>query len=137
MTFLDKFRSLSLPTYSKTSKSNDSKNLRHQTPLDSPNSDRKNPLSPSTTNSTTKSISHSHRSSPKTGVRAGAIEITKENDLQEDEHETDDEQESRDFKEYLEKCRKAEEEKERKRKKMVEMERRRKAVNLSPWAGRM
>jgi hypothetical protein len=137
MTLFDKIKSLSLPTNSKTSKSNDSKNLRRQPPIDSPNSDRKNPLSPSTTNSTTKSTAHSHRSSPKTGIRTGAIEITKENDLQEDEHETDDEQESRDFKEYLEKCRKAEEEKERKRKKMVEMERRRKAVNLSPWAGRM
>ncbi|KAM3065004.1 hypothetical protein ACMFMG_001211 [Clarireedia jacksonii] len=137
MTFLDKFKSLSLPLNSKTSKPNNSKSPQLQSSPHSPNSDRKKALSLSTTNSTTKSSSHSHRSNPKTGVRAAAIDITKENDLREDEQETENDQDGRDFKEYLEKCRKAEEEKEKKRKKMIEMERRRRAVNMSPWAGRM
>ncbi|EDO00922.1 predicted protein [Sclerotinia sclerotiorum 1980 UF-70] len=84
----------------------------------------RNPLSPSTTNST----KDSHTSQRKTNICAEATDIIKENNGEEEN------QEGRDFREYLEKCRKAEEAEERKRKKMAE---KRKEVNLSPWARRM
>lgn len=124
--FLQKLRSISLPN-SKHSPNDDNKYHRRQVSLRTPNPEDKNPLSPSITNST----NGSYTSHPKTNICATATETFKENN-----GETED-QEGRDFREYLEKCKKAEEAEERKRKKKADAEKKRKKVNLSPWAGRM
>ncbi|KAF7865360.1 hypothetical protein EAF04_006337 [Stromatinia cepivora] len=122
--FLQKLRSLSFPLNSKTPPDDDKKHHRRRRSLRTPNSEPRNPLSPSTTNST----KDSHASPRKANICAEATGITKENNGEEEN------QEGRDFREYLEKCRKAEEAEERKRKKIAE---KRKEVNLSPWARRM
>ncbi|APA10919.1 hypothetical protein sscle_07g056890 [Sclerotinia sclerotiorum 1980 UF-70] len=122
--FLQKLRSFSFPSNPKITRDDDKKHHRRRKSLRTPNSEHRNPLSPSTTNST----KDSHTSQRKTNICAEATDIIKENNGEEEN------QEGRDFREYLEKCRKAEEAEERKRKKMAE---KRKEVNLSPWARRM
>ncbi|KAF7932939.1 uncharacterized protein EAE97_008706 [Botrytis byssoidea] len=122
--FLQKLRSFSFPLNSKTPPEDDKKHHQRRKSLRTPKSEHKNPLSPSTTNST----NGSHSDPPKTSICAEVKETYKVN------KGVDENLEGQDFKEYLEKCRKAEEADERKRKKMAE---KRKEVNLSPWARRM
>ncbi|CAD6444181.1 1be5a4ff-3262-4477-9bf8-13d17c264d47-CDS [Sclerotinia trifoliorum] len=140
--FLQKLRSFSFSSNPKIPRNNDKKHHRRRKSLRTPNSEHRNPLSPSTTNST----KDSHTSQRKTNICAEATDIIKENNgegekngegenhREGENHGEGENQEGRDFREYLEKCRKAEEAEERKRKKMAE---KRKEVNLSPWARRM
>ncbi|KAK6593424.1 hypothetical protein H4I96_11359 [Botrytis cinerea] len=121
--FLQKLRSLRFQLNSKTPPEDDKKHQHLKSPR-TPNSEHKNPLSPSTTIST----NGSHRSPRKTSICAEVKEASKIN------NRTDENLEGREFREYLEKCRKADDVEERKRKKMAE---KRKEVNLSPWARRM
>ncbi|KAA8568243.1 hypothetical protein EYC84_008623 [Monilinia fructicola] len=125
--FLQKLRSLSHSSNSKDTSDANNKHHRRRISLKTSNSEHKNPLSPSTTNST----NGSYTFHPRTTVCPDVKEISKENNGE------DEDQEGRDFREYLEKCQKAEEAEERKKKKMRAMEKKRKEVNLSPWAGRM
>ncbi|CCD46764.1 hypothetical protein ACHAPF_008648 [Botrytis cinerea] len=122
--FLQKLRSLRFQLNSKTPPEDDKKHHQHLKSPRTPNSEHKNPLSPSTTIST----NGSHRSPRKTSICAEVKEASKIN------NRTDENLEGREFREYLEKCRKEDDVEERKRKKMAE---KRKEVNLSPWARRM
>ncbi|KAF7959646.1 hypothetical protein EAE96_001261 [Botrytis aclada] len=122
--FLQKLRSFSFPLNTKTPPEDDKKHHQRRKSLRTPNSEHKNPLSPSTTNST----NGSHRSPRETSI---CTEVKQTSKI---DNGADENIEGREFREYLEKCRKAEEEEERKRKKMAE---KRKEVNLSPWASRM
>ncbi|KAF7899629.1 hypothetical protein EAF00_003965 [Botryotinia globosa] len=122
--FLQKLRSFSFPFNTKTPPEDDKKHHQRRKSLRTTNFEHKNPLSPSTTNST----NGSHSYPRKTSICAEVKETYKINTG------ADENLEGRDFKEYLEKCRKEDEADERKRKKMAE---KRKEVNLSPWARRM